>query len=105
MPEPTCGAQGKPECPLQRWMDHHLNGPLSRAEYPALEQGFHDLAQVAPASFTGWNAWAQGGAAAANHRDHDGISKACKGCHEGYRERYRKTMRDHPIAGSDTTRP
>jgi hypothetical protein len=93
----TCGGQGLPDCPLQRWMDHHLNGPLSRGEYAALARGFHDLAAVAPAGFTGWGAWAEGGAAAAGQRNHAAISQACTGCHDRYRERYRMTMRDRPM--------
>jgi hypothetical protein len=78
-------------------MDHHLNGPLSRGEYAALAEGFHDLAAVAPAGFTGWGAWAQGGAAAAGQRNHAAISQACIGCHDRYRERYRASMRDRPM--------
>ena len=99
--EVTCGAQGMPDCPLQRWMDDHLNGPLSREEYPGVARSFHDLAAIAPSGFTGWGAWAQGGAAAAERRDDAGIRKACAGCHEGYRARYRKTLRERPLPPAD----
>ena len=99
--EPTCGLAGMPECPLQRWMDHHLSGPLSREEYPDVARAFRDLAAVAPTGFGGWSSWAQGGAAAAEQRDSTAIHKACNGCHDGYRERYRKTMRDRPVKPSD----
>jgi hypothetical protein len=97
----TCGTQGMPDCPLQNWMDHRLNGPFSRDEFPTLIQSFRDLAAVAPIGFSGWGAWAEGGAAAAERQDHAGIHKACTGCHDGYRERYRQSMRERPVPASD----
>jgi hypothetical protein len=90
-----------PDCPLQSWMDHRLNGPLSREEYPALGGAFRDLAAIAPAGYSGWTAWAKGGAAAAERRDHAGVHKACTGCHDGYRARYRSAMRARPLPSSD----
>jgi hypothetical protein len=95
--EPTCGTQDLPDCPLQSWMDHELSGPLSREEYPALSRAFGELAAITPPGFTGWSAWARGGAAAADRQDRAAIQKACAGCHEGYRERYRRTMRERPL--------
>jgi hypothetical protein len=100
-PEPTCGGAGMPECPLQHWMDHQLSGPLSREDYPHLARAFRDLAGVAPLEFSGWKAWAHGGAAAAGRRDHEGVQRACDGCHEAYRERYRRSLRDRPSPMTD----
>jgi hypothetical protein len=99
--ESICGLQGMPDCPLQGWMDNHLSGPLSRDDYPALMRGFRELAAVAPVGFSGWGAWAQGGEAAADQQDHAAVQKACTGCHDGYRERYRKTLRNRPMPGSE----
>jgi hypothetical protein len=99
--EQTCGTQGMPDCPLQRWMDHQLSGPLSRDEYPVLTRSFRDLAAAAPTGFSGWSAWAQGGAVAAERQDDAGVRKACTGCHDGYRERYRRTLRERPMPAAD----
>ena len=90
-----------PDCPLQSWMDQHLNGPLSRQEYPTLARAFRDLAAAAPSEYPGWAAWAKVGAAAADHKDHAAIHRACGGCHENYRERYRKTLRERPMPAAD----
>jgi hypothetical protein len=99
--EPTCGLDGQPECPLQHWMDHHLNGPLSRDDFPALITAFRDLAAASPPGFDGWRPWAQGGAAAAAKHDGEGVRMACKGCHDRYRERYRATLRERPLPAAD----
>jgi hypothetical protein len=98
---PSCGLAGMPDCPLQNWMDHHLNGPLSRDDFPGLASAFRDLAAAAPPAFGGWKPWAQGGAAAAAKRDGEGVRRACTGCHDGYRERYRATMRERPLPAAD----
>jgi hypothetical protein len=94
---PTCGLDRLPECPLQRWMDHHLNGPLSRGDFPALAASFRELASVAPAELSGWRPWAEGGAIAAERRDVPGVQRACNGCHDGYRARFRATMRTRAL--------
>lgn len=99
--EPTCGLAGMPECPLQHWMDRQLSGPLSREDYPRLVQAFRDLAVAAPPGYGGWAHWAEGGAFAAEREDGEAVRKACAGCHDGYRERYRKTMRDRPLPAAD----
>jgi hypothetical protein len=100
--EPNCGGQGMPECPLQSWMDAHLNGPLSREEYPTLVRAFRDLAAVGPSEYAGgWAAWAKVGASAAEHKDHAAIHKACAGCHDNYRAHYRKTLRERPMPPAD----
>jgi hypothetical protein len=99
--DPTCGVAGLPDCPLQYWMDHHLNGPLSRDDFPALVASFRDLGAATPPGLTGWKFWSDGGALAASRHDHDGVLRACKGCHDGYRARYRATMRERPLHAAD----
>ena len=101
-PEPACGGQGMPECPLQSWMDAHLNGPLSREEYPTLVRAFRDLAAAGPSEYLGgWAAWAKVGAVSAEHKDSAAIHRACAGCHDNYRARYRKTLRERPMPPAD----
>ncbi|HEY0710649.1 MAG TPA: hypothetical protein VGG33_27850 [Polyangia bacterium] len=94
---PTCGIDGLPECPLQYWMDHRLSGPLSRQDYATVARSFRDLANAEPPGYAGWRLWAQGGAAAADREDTIGVRRACSGCHDTYRERYRRTIRARPM--------
>ncbi len=96
---PTCGQAGMPECPLQLWMDHHLSGPLSREDYSAVADAFRRLGAAAPAGFTGWAAWADGGALAASRRDFAAVNRACTGCHDTYRPRFRRTLRERALPG------
>lgn len=93
----TCGLDGLPECPLQYWMDHRLSGPLSRQDFPNVARAFRDLANAEPPGYAGWRLWAQGGAVAADREDAIGIRRACSGCHDTYRERYRRTIRARPM--------
>jgi hypothetical protein len=94
---PTCGTDSLPECPLQYWMDHRLSGPLTRQDFPSVARSFRDLANAEPPGYAGWRLWAQGGAAAADREDVIGIRRACSGCHDTYRERYRRTIRARPM--------
>lgn len=100
-PEPAapanCGQTGAPDCPLQAWMDTHLNAALSSNDLPAVAQGLREVAADAPADFADWAAWAEGGADAALRGDVAAVKRACSGCHNDYRETYRKTMRTRPV--------
>lgn len=90
---PGCGEPGRPECPLQRWMDQRLNGPLASEATAQLEKSFRYLAAIAPAEFPDWAAWALNGAESATRGDFEAVKRSCAGCHNDYRARYRKEMR------------
>ena len=51
----------------------------------------------AGAGYAGWPAIARDGAAKAKAGDIDGAKSACKQCHDAYKEKYRKEMRDRPF--------
>lgn len=90
---PRCGEPGRPECPLQRWMDQRLNGPLAQEATAELVKSFRYLAAIAPQEFPDWGAWALNGAESASRGDFEAIKRSCTGCHDDYRARYRKEMR------------
>jgi hypothetical protein len=99
--DPNCGAAGRPDCPLQAWMDSNMNAALSNEDYPAMARGFRQLADDPPSSgFSGWGYVAGTGAEAAERQDQTGVRAACDGCHEDYREQYRRTIRHRPLRAS-----
>ena len=96
-PETACGQSGMPDCPLQGWMDSHLNNALSNGDLAAVARGLRQLAADPPPGFIGWDRLAEAGAHAADNQDQSGVRQACDGCHDEHRERYRNTIRARPV--------
>ena len=86
-----------PDCPLQAWMDSHLNTALSNGDFAAVARGLRQLADDPPPGFIGWDRVAEAGADAADRQDQSGVRQACDGCHDEHRDRYRNTIRTRPM--------
>lgn len=94
-PTPAPCPEGR-ECVLERWMD----GVLSHLDVstPApFARAFRDLAAAQPDGYPEWRTLAESGAAAAERGDAAGVKRACNGCHDQYRPRYRAEERRKPV--------
>jgi hypothetical protein len=70
---------------------------LSAQDFGALVIAFEKIAAFTPAGYTNWRSIAKDGADAARIENADAVKAACRGCHNQYKERYKKEMRDRPI--------
>ena len=93
----NCGEPGMPACPLQSFMRGKVAAPLAQKDFATLAQSLDRVAALPPdASFSTWSTFAQQGADAARKNDVAAARSACKGCHEAWREKYRKDFRLRP---------
>jgi hypothetical protein len=86
----TCGAPGKPPCPLQAWMRNHAAAPLATKDADALAKGFEQIAlfNPKPKDWQNWNKIAKEGAEAARGKEWRSARSACGRCHRAYRGAY-----------------
>jgi hypothetical protein len=50
-----------------------------------------------PPGYTNWVSIAKDGADAARAQNLDAVKAACRGCHNQYRAKYKREMRDRPL--------
>lgn len=105
-PAPTvagpCGDEDQPPCPLQGWMEKHLQQPFDDDQFAKLAPALERLAKMAPepswnTGATGWATIAQAGATAARSGDRDAVQQTCKGCHKAWRSKYKAGFRTRAI--------
>jgi len=96
---PACGAPGKPACPLQHWMRHHLAAPYAKADFEGLAQGLDRLVALnpKPKGWANWKKFCTDGAAAARAERRASAVEACTRCHKVYRRTYNFTHRERPL--------
>ncbi|MDP8998829.1 MAG: hypothetical protein M3O46_01820 [Myxococcota bacterium] len=70
---------------------------LSTRDFGALVIAFEKIVTFAPPGFTNWRSIANDGADAAAVEKLEAVKAACRGCHNQYKDRYRKEMRDRSI--------
>jgi hypothetical protein len=99
----ACGQENQPDCPLQGWMDQRINTAFTTRNARELAAAFRFLSRIAPAGYADWAGWAEGGAAAATKSDFSLVKRACAGCHNDYRERYRSEMRSRVLPVEETS--
>jgi hypothetical protein len=95
---PPCGDMGLPDCPLAVWMDAGPNNFLHLNLMTPLAAALRRLATIEPSGYPEWDTWALAGAASAERDDRDGVKRACAGCHDQYRSRYRSEIRGRPVS-------
>jgi len=79
-------------------MRSNIAAPLAANNSAALAVGLERAASLNPdPSWGSWSTIAAQGAAAAKKGDIAGARAACKGCHDSWREAYRKKYRTRPI--------
>jgi hypothetical protein len=86
-----------PPCPLYAWMKANTSAAMSSQDFDALATALTKVVTFAPAGYTNWASIARDGADAAKAQSLDGVKASCRGCHNQYKDRYKKEMRDRPI--------
>jgi hypothetical protein len=98
-----CGDEDQPPCPLQGWMEKHMQQPFEADQFAPLAPAFERLAKLGPpdpswnGGEAGWVTLTQAGAAAARSADRDAVQRACKGCHKAWRSKYKASFRMRAI--------
>ncbi len=96
-PGATCGDKPLPPCPLAAWMKSNTSPAMTAQDFGALATALEKIVSFAPAGYTNWVSICHDGADAARAQSLDGVKAACRGCHNQYKEKYRREMRDRPI--------
>ncbi len=100
-PAATCGDKPLPACPLAAWMKKNTSPAMTAQDFGALATALEKIVSFAPAGstppYTNWVSISRDGADAARAQSLDGVKASCRGCHNQYKDRYRKEMRDRPI--------
>ncbi len=94
---PACGDKPLPPCPLYAWMKANTSAAMSAEDFDALATALDKAATFAPGGYTNWVSIAKDGASAAHAQSLDGVKASCRGCHNQYKAKYKKEMRDRPI--------
>jgi hypothetical protein len=93
----TCGDKPLPPCPLAKWMKANTSAAMSAQDFDALATALDKVPSFAPTGYTNWVSISRDGADAARAQSLDGVKASCRGCHNQYKDRYKKEMRDRPI--------
>ena len=96
-PGPTCGDKPLPPCPLYAWMKANTSPAMSGQDFDALAKALDHVVTFAPPGYTNWASISRDGANAARMQNLDATKASCRGCHNQYKDRYKKEMRDRPI--------
>ena len=96
-PAATCGDKPLPACPLAAWMKSNTSPAMTAQDFGALAKALEKIVSFAPTGYTNWVSISNDGADAARAQSLDGVKASCRGCHNQYKDRYRKEMRDRPI--------
>jgi hypothetical protein len=96
-PAPTCGDKPLPACPLYGWMKANTSPAMSGQDFDALAKALDRVVSFAPPGYGNWASISRDGANAARAQSLDGVKASCRGCHNQYKDRYKKEMRDRPI--------
>ncbi len=100
-PAATCGDKPLPACPLAAWMKNNTSPAMTAQDFGALATALEKIVTFAPTGatppYTNWVSISKDGADAARAQSLDGVKASCRGCHNQYKARYRKEMRDRPI--------
>jgi hypothetical protein len=78
-------------------MKANTSAAMSAEDFDALATALDKAATFAPAGYTNWVSIAKDGASAAHAQSLDGVKASCRGCHNQYKDKYKKEMRDRPI--------
>ncbi len=96
-PAATCGDKPMPPCPLYAWMKANTSAAMSAQDFDALAVALDAVVAFAPHGYGNWASISKDGANAARAQSLDGVKASCRGCHNQYKDKYKKEMRDRPI--------
>ena len=96
--EPTCGALGKPPCPLQVWMRQQAARALAERDRERLVKAFRALEShnPNPRQWGNWSRFAREGAERAEQGEFRAARVYCGRCHRVYRRQYNARYRRRP---------
>lgn len=94
-----CGRDGGLDCPLQAWMKVNAGPPAKTGDIELLAGAFDAIADFAPhaSAYPNWASIARDGANVARRGRVDAARVACVSCHEQYRARFRRDLREVPL--------
>jgi hypothetical protein len=78
-------------------MKANASAAMSTQDYDALAVALDKVATFAPAGYPHWASISRDGADAARAQSLDGVKGACRGCHNQYKDKYKREMRDRPL--------
>ncbi|HEY8074790.1 MAG TPA: hypothetical protein VIF62_11785 [Labilithrix sp.] len=78
-------------------MKANMNPAVSASDTAALAVALDKAATFAPSGYANWASIAKDGAAAAKKGDLAAAKAACKGCHDQYKDKYKKENRARKI--------
>jgi hypothetical protein len=80
-------------------MKANTSPAMAAEDMDALATALDKIVTFAPSSPTygNWASIARDGAAAARAQNVDAVKASCRGCHNQYKDRYKKEMRDRSI--------
>jgi len=92
-------AEDQPKTLLGKWMQPNMGVPMSGGDFETLQKSLQLVADKPPPKkdYPNWVAMSQQGADAAGRQDIKGVQKSCRGCHDTYREKYRKEQVSRPF--------
>jgi hypothetical protein len=92
----ACGGKTNP-CPLQAWMKTNANTAVASGDAATIGKSFEDMVRFAPPGYANWVSISNDGAKAARSGNVEAAKAACRTCHEQYKERYKKELRDRKL--------
>ena len=78
-------------------MKANTSAAMSAEDFNALAVALDKVVTFAPPGYANWASIAKDGASAAHAQSLDGVKAACRGCHNQYKDKYKKEMRDRQI--------
>jgi hypothetical protein len=70
---------------------------MSAQDFGALATALDRIATFAPPGYPNWPSISKDGAAAARAQNLDAVKASCRGCHNQYKDKYKKELRSRPI--------
>jgi hypothetical protein len=78
-------------------MKANTSAAMSSMDFDGLATALDKVVTFAPPGYGNWGSIAKDGAAAARAQNVDGVKASCRTCHNQYKTKYKKEMRDRKI--------
>ncbi len=78
-------------------MKANTSPAVASQDFAALATALDKIATFAPPGYGNWASISRDGAKAARDNNLDAAKRSCTGCHDQYKARYKKEMRDRKI--------
>jgi hypothetical protein len=81
-------------------MKANMTPAVTANDFEALGVALAKVSKLAPAGYPNWASIAKDGADAARVQDLGAVKAACRSCHNQYKDKYKREMRDRDIGGA-----